>query len=135
MTEMAIHWPVRIEVPLAGIGRDADGCLTEDGLATVLAAVRGAYLDGCTTLAGVEVTFEDERLELGATPVTGERVMAAAAVNEVYPTLFTLVARVRPAEGPGIAGSASCDVRPAGGVTKDIQAELIARAQSAREYL
>ena len=32
----------------------------------------------------------------------------------------------------GIAGTASCDVRPAGGVTKDVQAELISRAQTAR---
>jgi hypothetical protein len=131
---MAIHWPVRIEVPLAGIGRDADGCLTEDGLATAFAAVRAAYLEGCTALVGVEVTFEDVHLELGTVPVEGDHLMAAAAVNEVYPTLFTLVARVRPAEGPGLAGSASCDVRPAGGVTTELQAELIHRAQTARHF-
>ena len=134
MSEMAIHWPVRIDVPLAGVERDADGCLTEDGLAAVFAAVRTAYLDGCTTLAGVEVTVEDVRLEPGSIPVPGEHVSAAAAVNEVYPTLFTMVARVRPAEGPGLAGSASCDLRPVGGVTKELQAELIDRARSARHF-
>jgi hypothetical protein len=134
MAEIAIPWPVRIEVPLAGIQRDAEGCLTELGLTAVVAAVRTAYLDGCTTLAGVVVTVEDLRLELSAVPVDGDEVSAAAAVNEVYPTLFTMVVRVRPAAGPGIAGAASCDLRPAGGVTKAIQAELIARAQGARDY-
>ena len=132
MSEMAIHWPVRIELPLEGIERDADGCLTEDGLAAAFGAVRAAYLEGCTTLAGIEVGVEDLRLELGGLPVDGHHVVATAAVNEVYPTLFTMVARVRPAEGPGLAGSASCDLRPAGGVTKELQAELIARARSAR---
>jgi hypothetical protein len=115
MSEIAIHWPLRIDVPLAGVERDAAGCLTEAGLAAVFDAVRTSYLDGCTTLADVEVTVEDVRLELGAVRVEGDHVSAAAAVNEVYPTLFTMVARVRPVAGPGIAGSASCDLRPAGG--------------------
>ena len=133
MSEIAIHWPLRIDVPLAGVERDAAGRLTEAGLSSVFEAVRTAYLDGCTTLAGVEVAIEDVRLELGSVAVEGDHVSAATAVNEVYPTLFTMVARVRPATGPGLAGSASCDVRPAGGVTKDVQAELIDRARSARE--
>jgi hypothetical protein len=134
MTDMVTHWPVRIEVPLEGLARDAEGYLTEDGVAEVFAAVRSAYLEGCTTLTGVEVTFEDVRLERGAVPVEGDHLVVAAAVNEVYPTLFTMVARLRPAEGEGIAGSASCDVRPAGGITKAVQAELIARAQTARHF-
>jgi hypothetical protein len=134
MAEMAIRWPVRMEVPLAGLGRDASGCLTEEGLGTVFAAVRAAYLEGCASLAGVEVAVEDLRLTLGAVPVEGDHVVAAAAVNEVYPTLFTMVARVRPAAGPGLAGSASCDLRPAGGVTRAVQTELIARAHAASHF-
>ena len=97
---MVTHWPVRIEVPLAGLARDAEGYLTEDGVATVFAAVRTAYLEGCTTLTGVDVTFEDVRLERGSVPVDGDHVVAVpqrpSQLCEIDREQFLLTAHTEP---------------------------------------
>jgi hypothetical protein len=59
-------------------------------------------------------------------------VAVGVAVAEVFPDRCTVEIRIRPAEGPGVAGAATCSVRPPGGVDDVLRAELIERAQGAR---
>jgi hypothetical protein len=134
VTEMMSHWPLRMSVPVDADARDADGFLTEEGIAVVFAVVRDAYLEGCATLSNIDVVVADLVVERGSVAAPGGLAVAAAAVNEVFPDHFTMTTRIRPADGPGVAGSARCTVRPDGGVTREIQAELIARAQTARHF-
>jgi hypothetical protein len=132
--EMISTWPVVEELPLQAADRDASGFLTDDGVGRLFAAVRQAYLDGCSTLAGVSVAVGEVTVEGGSVPAAGDAVVAGAAVVEVFPDSFTMSTRIRPQAGEGIAAAATCRVTPEGGVTREIQAELIERAQTARHY-
>jgi hypothetical protein len=129
---MLSHWPVRVWLPLSGDERDADGFLTEDGIAGLFEQVRAAYLEDCATLVDVPLTVADVQVERGRVPAPGGGVSAAVAVVEVFPDHFTMTTRVRPEAGVGVAATATCRVAPTGGVTREVQAELIARAQGAR---
>jgi hypothetical protein len=134
VTEMMSHWPVLVRLPLAGDERDADLFLTDEGIASLFRRVRAAYLDQCATLVGVPLEVADVEVQRGSVPTPGGRVSAAVAVVEVFPDHFTMTSRMRPDVGPGVAATATCRIVPAGGVTREVQAELVARAQSARHF-
>jgi hypothetical protein len=120
MSEILSTWPVVVELPLRADDRDADGFVTHDGIERLFAEARAAYAAECP------------ELDLDAATI-GELVLQRGAV-EVFPDTFTMDLRIRPAEGRGIAGSASCVVAPAGGVADELRSRLIALAQTARHY-
>jgi hypothetical protein len=132
MTEVLSHWPVVVELPLQDGDRDAAGFLVDEGIARLLAAGCAAYAAGGTRLDLAAATVDDVVLRRGAVPVPDGVVAVGVAVAEVFPDRCTVEIRIRPAEGPGVAGAATCSVRPPGGVHDVLRAELIERAQGAR---
>ncbi len=133
VTEMVTHWPVLEQLTLHEDERDADGFLTDGALTRLFAEVRGAYAAGCKALDLTAAEVRDVVVRRGSVPAPGADASVSVAVVEVFPESFTMEARVRPAEGLGIAGSATCTVVPAGGaVSRELKAELIALAQTAR---
>ena len=132
MTEVLSHWPVVVELPLQDGDRDAEGFLVDEGITRLLAAGCAAYAAGGTRLDLATATVDDVVLRRGAVPVPGGVVAVGVAVAEVFPDRCTIEVRIRPAEGPGVAGAATCAVRPPGGVGDELRAELIERAQAAR---
>ena len=133
MTEMLSRWPVLVELSLLDDDRDADGVLTDAAVTRLFVEVRGAYAAECSTLDLPTAEVRDVVVTRGAVPVPDAFVSVSVAVVEVFPESFTMEARIRPGEGAGIAGSASCVVVPAGGAVGDaLRAELIELAQNAR---
>jgi hypothetical protein len=61
----------------------------------------------------------------------GEAVTISVGVVEIYPDSFTMEARIRPAEGEGIAARSRASLEVA--VTDRMKDEFIALAHAARE--
>ena len=132
---MLSRWPVLVELSLLDGDRDADGFLTDLAMAHLFAEARRAYASECSQLDLAAAEVRDVVVRRGAVAAPGSTASVSAAVVEVFPDRFTMEARIRPAEGLGIAGSASCVVAPAGGEVSDaLQAELIALAHGARHF-
>jgi hypothetical protein len=132
MTEMVSHWPVVLELPVRTHDRDADGCLTDDALERLFAEGRAAYAAECPELDLTTADVSELALRPRGAPAEGTTAVVGIAVTEVFPDGFTMEAKVRPEEGSGIAGSATCLVSPAGGVSDELRSRLIALAQTAR---
>ena len=134
MSEILSTWPVVVELSLRAEDRDGDGFLTDEGIDRLFAEARAAYAAECPELDLASVDVRDVVLRRGAVAAPGDAVLVGVAVVEVFPDTFTMDLRIRPAEGSGIAGSASCVVAPAGGVTGELRSRLIALAQTARHH-
>ena len=134
MSELVSTWPVVMELPVGDEDRDADGVLTDDGVERLFAEARSAYADLCPELDLAAATVSELVRRPGGVAAPGRAAVVGVAVVEVFPETFTMDLRVRPAEGSGIAASASCTVAPAGGVGAELRSRLIALAQTARHY-
>jgi hypothetical protein len=135
MSSFASKWPVLLELPVTADDLDADGMLTPPARERLFAAVREAYLAGCSTLAGRALDVRDVVVAPGGAPVEPGDVTVSAAVVEIFPDRFTMHVRIRPgAGGEGIAAHGWGDVVVEGGVTDDVRDELIAQAHSASFY-
>jgi hypothetical protein len=134
MSEILSTWPVVVELPLRAEDRDGDGFVTHDGIERLFAEARAAYAAECPELDLDAATISELVLQRGAVAAPGGAAVVGVAVVEVFPDTFTMDLRIRPAEGRGIAGSASCVVAPAGGVADELRSRLIALAQTARHY-
>ena len=134
MSEILSTWPVVVELPLRAEDRDGEGFLTDDALERLFAEARAAYAADCPELDLVTAAVTDVVLRRGAVAAPGDLALVGVAVVEVFPDTFTMDLRIRPAEGSGIAGSASCVVAPAGGVGGELRSRLIALAQTARHH-
>jgi hypothetical protein len=69
--------------------------------------------------------------------VTTDGVTVSVGVVEVFPDRFTMLARVRPvgpADGDGLAASASCSLSPGGAVPTAMRDEFIALAHAAAHF-
>jgi acyl-CoA thioesterase FadM len=134
MSEVLSTWPVVVELPLGAEDRDADGTLTEAAVDRLFAEGRVAYAAECPELDLADADVTDLVLRRGSVAAPGQVAVVGVAVVEVFPDSFTMEARIRPAEGSGVAATAACVVVPAGGVTDALRARLIALAQTARHH-
>jgi acyl-CoA thioesterase FadM len=131
-TDIVSRWPVVIPLPLEAGDCDADDRLTEAGAARMFAIARARYFDLCRT---VDVaTLEVQRLAVarGSAPVHASGVTISVNVTEVYPDTFTMSARIRPADGPGVAADARCSLFPGREVSNEMRDDFIALAHNAR---
>ena len=128
---MLSRWPVIVSVPVSPDERGAHGELTDQAIERIFAAGRSAYFELCKTVDAAGVVVNGCSVLRGAAP-PGDRVTVSVNVIEVYPDTFTMSARIRPAEGDGIAATGRCSLTPGGPVTDSMRDEFIALAQSAR---
>jgi hypothetical protein len=129
---MVSKWPVLLYLPVGSEDRDEEGRLTGEACARMFAAGRAEYFDLCRTIDGGAVTV----LEAPAprrTAAVDDQVSMSVNVVELFPDRFTMTARIRPAEGEGIAADVVCTVS-AGEVTDEVRDELIAMAHGARHW-
>jgi acyl-CoA thioesterase FadM len=128
------RWPIRLSLPLDPTDRDEEGELTDAGVSRLFGIARNAYFARCTK-------FDSSATEIGPLSVqrrepraTGAKVTISVGVTEVFPDNFTMAARIRLAEGGGVAADAQCSVSIATGVTDAIRDELIALAHGASHF-
>jgi hypothetical protein len=134
MSSIVTRWPVLVSLPVGEDDRDADGRLTAACVERLFARAREVYVGTCRTLSDRELSVLDVVVAVGSAPVDAGEASVSASVVEVFDDRFTMHARVRPAEGDGIAAEARADVFPGGAVTREIRDELIAHAHEARHY-
>lgn len=134
MSSIVTRWPVLVSLPVGEDDRDGNGRLTVACVERLFARAREVYVGTCRTLDGREVTVLDVVVAAGPALVEVGEASVSVSVVEVFDDRFTMHARVRPAEGDGIAAEARADVFPGGAVTREIRDELIAHAHSARHY-
>jgi hypothetical protein len=134
VSSIVTRWPVLVSLPVAAEDRDADGRLTVACVERFFADARRVYVGACRTLDGRELTVSDVAVALGPAAVEVGEASVSVSVVEVFDDRFTMHARVRPAEGDGIAAEARADVLPGGVVTRELRDELIAHAHGARHY-
>ena len=134
MSSFVSKWPVLVSLPVTADDRDVEGRLTAAVAERLFAAAREAYLAECRTLDGRDLEVRDVVVSLGSAAVEVGEVSVSAGAVEVFDDRFTVHARVRPAEGDGIAAEARADVVPGGEVTREIRDELIAHAHGAAHY-
>lgn len=134
MSSIVTRWPVLVSLPVGEVDRDVDGRLTVACVERLFAQAREQYVGMCRTLDGRESTVLEVEVALGPAPVEVGEASVSVSVVEVFEDRFTMHARVRPAEGDGIAAEARADVVPGGPVTREIRDELIAHAHGATHY-
>ena len=134
MSTIVTRWPVLVSLPVGADDRDAAGRLTEACVERLFAQARQVYVGTCRTLDGRQLTVPEVVVARGPAPVDVGEASVSVSVVEVFEDRFTMHARVRPAEGDGIAAEARADVVPGGPVTREIRDELIAHAHEARHY-
>jgi acyl-CoA thioesterase FadM len=130
-TDIVSRWPIVIPLALEDGDCDDDGRLTEAGAHRMFARARARYFDLCRTIE--PATLEVQRLAVapGSAAVNASGVTISVNVTEIYPDAFTMSARIRPADGPGIAADARCSVFPGGEVSNAVRDEFIALAHNA----
>jgi len=131
MSDIVSRWPVRLTLPLERDDRDGDDRLTEAAVERVFAIAADAYFDRCDTVGAGRVVIA-ERVTVVGVPVAGDQVTISVGVIEIYPDEFTMEARVRPAEGEGVAARAKYRYKVDGGVGEPMRDEFIALAHAAR---
>jgi hypothetical protein len=129
---MVSKWPVLLFVPVGGEDREEDGRLTEEACARMFAAGRAEYFEQCRTIDGDAVAVLEAPAARRTAPV-GDQVSISVNVTELFPDRFAMTARIRPAEGDGIAADAVCTVS-AGEVSAEVRDELIAIAHAAPHW-
>lgn len=134
MSSIVTRWPVLVSLPVTADDRDDEGRLTAACVERLFARVREVYFGMCRSLDGRELTLSEVVVGLGPAPVEVGEASVSVSVVEVFDDRFTMDARVRPAEGDGIAAEARADVFPGGAVTREIRDELIAHAHEGRHY-
>jgi hypothetical protein len=132
MSTMVSKWPVLMFLPVGSDDREADGRLTDEACARMFAAGRAEYFELCRTIDGEAVSVLEAPAPRRTTPV-GDEVSISVNVAELFPDRFTMTARIRPAEGDGIAADVVCTVS-AGEVTVEVRDEFIAMAHAARHW-
>ena len=130
-SEIVTRWPIRLTLALDPTDRDEEGQLTDAGISRLFGVARAAYFARCTTFDGAAGEIGPLSVERREARATGARVTISAGVTEVFPDSFTMAARIRPAEGGGVAADARCSVSIATGVTDATRDELIALAHGA----
>jgi acyl-CoA thioesterase FadM len=127
---MVSRWPVVVALPVDASDLDADGRLTNAAVEHLFAGARAAYFDRCATV-------DDSRLEIRKSTARardaapGDGVTVSVNVVEVLRDSFTMEARLRPADGDGIAATAWCSLSPGAEVSKAMRDEFIALAHAA----
>jgi acyl-CoA thioesterase FadM len=123
-------WPVRIRVAVRDDEVDAENHLTEAGAQRAFSEARGAYLDGCESLSGRDVSVRTCDVKLGtATVRTG--VVVATGVVEIFPDSFTMHARIRSDDDGELAADGVCELTTGEELPIECRDEFIARAHRA----
>ena len=131
-TDIVSYWPLVIPLPVGPGDCDANGYLTDAAVEQMFALARARYFDLCTTVDASTVVIPRSAVVRGDATVTPGGITISVGVIEVYPETFTMAARIRPADGPGVAADARCSVSPGGDVTDAMRDEFIALAHAAR---
>ena len=132
MSEILSRWPVVVSLPVGADDRDGDGMLTEDAVGRLFAQARTAYFDECRTVDAADVVLRATQVIPGDVAVGDAGVTVSVSIVEVFDDRFTMEARFRPANGPGIAAMARSSMSPGGEVSKAMRDEFIALAHAAR---
>jgi acyl-CoA thioesterase FadM len=127
---MVSRWPVVVELPIEASDKGADGQLTNTAVARLFAQARAAYFDRCATVDVSRVEIRKSTSRAGDT-APRDAVTVSVSVVEVLRDRFTMEARVRPADGDGIAATAWCSLSPGAEVSKAMRDEFIALAHGA----
>jgi acyl-CoA thioesterase FadM len=130
--EIISRWPTRLDVALIDGDCDADGRLNETGAARLFALAREAYFDESTAVDQGLLALRTCTIRIGDAPVAGHKVSVSVNVSELYDDEFTMTSRMRPTTGAGIAANGTCSLGLAGGVTRAVRDEFIAREHGAR---
>jgi hypothetical protein len=128
------RWPVLVSLPVAASDCDADGRLVNAAVERLFAEARATYFERCPTVDPSSLELQSSKVDRGLATVTSDGVTVSVGVVEVFPDRFTMLARVRPvgpADGDGLAATASCSLSPGGEVPNAMRDEFIALAHSA----
>jgi acyl-CoA thioesterase FadM len=129
---MVSRWPVLVSLPVSASDRDNEGKLNDAAIDRLFAAARAAYLERCSTVD--PAALEASAIASARGAPAGDGVTVSVNVVEVFPSRFTMEARIRPADGEGIAGTASCTLSPEDGVSTEMRDEFIALAHGAAHF-
>jgi hypothetical protein len=130
-TDIVSRWPVVIPLALADGDCHADGQLNEAGAARMFALARARYFDLCRAVDRATLEVQGLAVAPGSAAVNASGVTISVNVTEIYPDTFTMSARIRPADGPGVAADARCSLFPGGRVSTAMRDEFIALAHNA----
>ena len=131
------RWPVLVALPVTPSDQDADGRLTDAAVERLFAEARTVYFDRCATVDPSALELRNSKVDLSHATVTADEVTVSVGVVEVFPDHFTMLARLRPvapADGDGLAATASCSLSPGGEVPNAMRDEFIALAHSAAHF-
>jgi hypothetical protein len=137
MSGILSRWPVVVALPVTASDRDADGRLLDAAVERLAADARAAYFERCAAVDPSAIDVESVRVQPGQSAVGADEVTVSVGVVEVYPETFTMLARIRPAapaDGDGLAATATCSLAPRGGVPTAMRDEFIAHAQTAAHF-
>ena len=129
------RWPVLVALPVTALDHDADGRLIDAAVERFFGEARTAYFERCATVDQSTLELRNSKVDLGHATVTTDGVTVSVGVVEVFPDRFTMLARLRPvgpAEGDGLAATASCSLSPGGVVPTAMRDEFIALAHAAQ---
>jgi hypothetical protein len=134
MSGIVSRWPVVVTLPVTASDRDADGRLVDAAVERLFAEARAAYFERCTTVDPSAIEVRSTRVQSGECAADTDEVTVSVGVVELFPETFTMHARVRPvgpADGDGLAATATCSLAPSGGVSTAMRDEFISHAHSA----
>ena len=134
MSEILSRWPVVVSLPVGADDCDADGRLTEAAVERLFAEARTAFFDECDTVDASTVALRATQVLPGDVGVGEAGVTVSVSVVEIFDDGFTMEARLRPADGPGVAAMARSSMSPGAEVSKAMRDEFIALAHAARHY-
>jgi acyl-CoA thioesterase FadM len=131
-TDIVSRWPIVMPISVQAGDCDDDGRLTDAGAERMFALARASYFDLCTTVDIATLELQRTTVARGSVAVNASGVTVSVNVTEVYPETFTMSARIRPADGPGVAADARCSLFPGGPVSNAMRDEFISLAHNAR---
>jgi hypothetical protein len=134
MSGIVSRWPVVVTLPVTASDRDAAGRLVDGAVERLAAEARSAYFERCATVDPSTIDVRSSRVQTGQCAATADEVTVSVGVVEVYPETFTILARIRPvgpADGDGIAATATHSLAPGGGVSTAMRDEFINHAHTA----
>ena len=137
MSGILSRWPVVVTLPVTTWDRDADGRLVDAAIERLAAEACAAYFERCATVDPSTVEVRSTRVQPGECAADADEVTVSVGVVEVFPETFTMVARIRPvgpADGDGLAATATCSLAASGGVSTAMRDEFIAHAHSAAHF-
>ena len=131
-TDIVSRWPLVIPLPVGPGDCDANGYLADATVERMFALARARYFELCATVDASTIEIPRSVVARGDAAVTPGGVTISVSVIEIYAETFTMAARIRPADGPGVAADARCSASPGGDVTDAMRDEFIALAHAAR---